>query len=84
MPSLTDNRDCKLLLLFSISKGVTGISKADQAAKDLFVGAASVDLSPLASGLRQLVGWYNVVDLSGHCKGQIKVCIPLCVFVTTC
>ena len=28
--------------------------------------------------MRQLIGWYNVVDFSGDCKGQIKVCSPVC------
>ena len=41
--------------------------------EDLLLGVASVDLSPLASGLRQVMGWYNIVDSSGQCQGQIKV-----------
>ena len=41
--------------------------------EDLLLGVASVDLSPLASGLRQVMGWYNIVDSSRQCQGQIKV-----------
>ena len=43
------------------------------AEEDELLGVASVDLSPLASGLRQVMGWYNIVDFSGQCQGQIKV-----------
>lgn len=40
---------------------------------DYSLGFASVDLAPLAAGLRQLIGWYNIMDFNGQCKGQIKV-----------
>ena len=40
---------------------------------DELLGVASVDLSPLASGLRQVMGWYNIVGITGQCQGQIKV-----------
>ena len=53
--------------------GMVVQSKPDEVEEDFLVGSASVDLSPLASGLRQVVGWYNIVYLSGQCKGQIKV-----------
>nr|XP_033803766.1 C2 domain-containing protein 3 isoform X2 [Geotrypetes seraphini] len=39
------------------------------------IGFASVDLSPLLSGFQSVCGWYNISDFSGHCQGQIKVCI---------
>ena len=40
---------------------------------DHYVGCAHVDLSPLAYGLRQISGWYNIVDFSGDTRGQLKV-----------
>ena len=40
---------------------------------DELLGVASVDLCPLASGFRQVMGWYNIVDITGQCQGQIKV-----------
>lgn len=36
-----------------------------------------MDLSPLAFGLRQISGWYNIVDFGGQVKGQLKVCIVI-------
>ena len=40
---------------------------------DRVIGFVSVDLSPLTAGLKQLSGWYNIVDFSGICQGQLKV-----------
>ncbi|XP_028656159.2 C2 domain-containing protein 3 isoform X1 [Erpetoichthys calabaricus] len=37
------------------------------------IGFASVDLSPLLSGFQSVCGWYNIIDFSGQCQGQIKV-----------
>ncbi|XP_019343280.2 C2 domain-containing protein 3 isoform X5 [Alligator mississippiensis] len=39
------------------------------------IGFASVDLSPLLSGFQLVCGWYNITDLSGQCRGQMKVAI---------
>ncbi|XP_075775699.1 C2 domain-containing protein 3 isoform X2 [Pelodiscus sinensis] len=39
------------------------------------IGFATVDLSPLLSGFQLVCGWYNITDLSGQCRGQIKVAI---------
>lgn len=40
---------------------------------DRVLGFVSVDLTPLASGLQQISGWYNIMDFNGVVKGQIKV-----------
>ena len=40
---------------------------------DRVLGFVSVDLSALNSGLRQICGWYNIVDFNGQSRGQIKV-----------
>ena len=40
---------------------------------DRVLGFVSVDLTPLASGLQQVCGWYNIMDFNGQIKGQIKV-----------
>ncbi len=42
---------------------------------DYCIGCVYMDLSPLAFGLRQISGWYNIVDFGGQVKGQLKVCI---------
>ncbi|XP_029411745.1 C2 domain-containing protein 3 isoform X2 [Nannospalax galili] len=39
------------------------------------IGFASVDLSPLLSGFQFICGWYNIMDFSGECQGQIKVAV---------
>ncbi|CAH3017538.1 unnamed protein product, partial [Porites evermanni] len=40
---------------------------------DRVLGVVLFDLSPLLAGMRQLIGWYNVTDFNGDCKGQIKI-----------
>ena len=40
---------------------------------DKVIGFVSIDLSPLMSGLQQISGWYNIIDLVGQCQGQLKV-----------
>ena len=49
-----------------------GIIVADKSS-DRVLGFVSVDLSALNSGLRQICGWYNIVDFNGQSRGQIKV-----------
>ena len=49
-----------------------GMFVADKSS-DRVLGFVSVDLSALNSGLRQICGWYNIVDFSGQSRGQIKV-----------
>ena len=38
-----------------------------------YFGCAHVDLSPLAYGLSQITGWYNIADFGGQLQGQLKV-----------
>ena len=38
-----------------------------------YFGCARVDLSPLAYGLSQITGWYNIADFGGQLQGQLKV-----------
>ncbi|XP_048388551.2 C2 domain-containing protein 3 isoform X2 [Stegostoma tigrinum] len=42
---------------------------------DRVIGFASVDLSSLLSGFLCICGWYNIIDFSGQCQGQLKVAI---------
>lgn len=42
-------------------------------ASHVFLGRAHVDLLPLLYGLKTVCGWYNIVDLMGDIKGQLKV-----------
>ncbi|KAK7503764.1 hypothetical protein BaRGS_00004887, partial [Batillaria attramentaria] len=52
-----------------------GARKQPDRSCDRVLGFVSVDLCPLASGLRQICGWYNIVDFTGQSRGQIKVSI---------
>ncbi|ORZ32694.1 hypothetical protein BCR44DRAFT_40435 [Catenaria anguillulae PL171] len=40
---------------------------------DRLIGFAKVDLSPVANGLRELNGWYNITSYRGGVAGQIHV-----------
>jgi hypothetical protein len=40
---------------------------------DQLVGTAKVDLINLTCGLREINGWYHIVDYNKQKKGQIKV-----------
>ena len=46
-----------------------------QETNDKVIGFATVDVSLLLAGFRAVNGWYNVLDIHGHCQGQIKVAI---------
>uniref|UniRef100_A0A182P5F0 C2 domain-containing protein n=1 Tax=Anopheles epiroticus TaxID=199890 RepID=A0A182P5F0_9DIPT len=41
--------------------------------EDAVVGFCAIDLSVLLSGMPYILGWYNIMDFSGRCNGQIKV-----------
>ena len=41
--------------------------------EDAIVGFSAVDLSVLLTGLPILSGYYNIMDFSGRCHGQIKL-----------
>ncbi|XP_012555380.2 C2 domain-containing protein 3 isoform X1 [Hydra vulgaris] len=40
---------------------------------DILLGTVYVDVSPLFSGMRELLGWYNVKDCNRQNNGQIKI-----------
>ncbi|XP_043222700.1 C2 domain-containing protein 3-like [Amphibalanus amphitrite] len=41
--------------------------------RDRVLGLVLIDLVPLLHGLNELLGWYNIVDLAGVCRGQMKL-----------
>lgn len=54
----------------------TAIEKMEKTPKpleDAVIGFAAIDLSVLLTGLPLLSGWYNIIDFSGRCNGQIKM-----------
>lgn len=44
-------------------------------ATDRMLGFATVDLSVLRAGFRDVNGWYNILDIHGQCQGQLKVAV---------
>ncbi|XP_043252777.1 C2 domain-containing protein 3 [Colletes gigas] len=43
--------------------------------KDIVIGFSAIDLSVLINGFPILSGWFHIMDFTGKCNGQIKVCI---------
>jgi hypothetical protein len=41
--------------------------------EDAIIGFAAIDLSVLLTGMTPLSGWFNIVDFSGRCNGQLQV-----------
>ena len=50
-----------------------GLDMIPKPLEDAVIGFAAIDLSVLLTGLPLLSGWYNIVDFSGRCNGQIKM-----------
>lgn len=49
------------------------------------IGFSALDLTVLAAGLPLISGWFNVMDFSGVCHGQIKVSsnpVLFCIFLS--
>jgi C2 domain-containing protein 3 len=43
--------------------------------EDAVIGFSAIDLSVLLAGLPILSGYYNIIDFSGRCNGQIKLSV---------
>ncbi|XP_077467505.1 C2 domain-containing protein 3 isoform X1 [Stigmatopora argus] len=77
-PLWDHQRECRLskqLLLDPQQSLVFKVLHKSAAEAEQVVGFTSVDLSPLLCGLQSLCGWYNIVDFSGHCRGQLKLAV---------
>lgn len=44
----------------------------------MLLGRAIVPLTPLAYGFPEVSGWYHILDAKQHGKGQLKVCVGVC------
>ncbi|XP_053399357.1 C2 domain-containing protein 3-like [Mercenaria mercenaria] len=60
-------------LVFKVWHKPDGAPKSPDKLTDRVLGFVSVDLTPLANGLQQISGWYNIMDFNGQVKGQIKI-----------
>lgn len=60
-------------LIFKVWRKCNGNSLAPNLETDLVVGFAALDLTVLSAGLPSVQGWFNIIDFSSKCNGQIKV-----------
>jgi hypothetical protein len=61
--------------VFRVWQSVDGSCK--DPLRDRVLGTAAVDLTALLFGIPWVSGWFNIVDFTGRCNGQIKVCIHI-------
>ncbi|KAL1509796.1 hypothetical protein ABEB36_004478 [Hypothenemus hampei] len=60
-------------LLFKVwKKGTNAVLQPNMQA-DVVLGFAAVDLSVLTMGFPNVQGWFNIIDFSGKCNGQINI-----------
>lgn len=62
-------------LVFKVWHKPENVPREPDKSSDQVIGFVSVDLAPLVSGLKQLCGWYNIIDFSGRCRGQVKLSV---------
>ncbi|NXN16296.1 C2CD3 protein, partial [Indicator maculatus] len=60
---------------FKLICGFPSSSSSSLPESERVIGFASVDLSPLLAGFQLVCGWYNIMDFSGQCRGQLKVAV---------
>lgn len=60
-------------LIFKVWKKCTNAVLQPNMQTDLVLGFAALDLSVLSVGMPNVQGWFNIIDFSGKCNGQINV-----------
>lgn len=60
-------------LIFKVWRKANGPSLKPNFLTDIVLGFAALDLTVLLSGLPTVQGWFNIVDFSSKCNGQIKI-----------
>ncbi|XP_076255909.1 uncharacterized protein LOC143193530 [Rhynchophorus ferrugineus] len=60
-------------LIFKVWKKSTNAVLQPNTQTDVVLGFAAVDLSVLKAGLPSIQGWFNIMDFSGKCNGQINI-----------
>ncbi|KOC59278.1 C2 domain-containing protein 3, partial [Habropoda laboriosa] len=53
----------------------TGIGMEINLERDVVIGFSAIDLSILINGFPIVSGWFHIMDFTGKCNGQIKICI---------
>lgn len=65
--------DDKKRLIFKVWKKATNTVLQPNMQTDTVLGFAALDLSILGMGMPNVQGWFNIMDFSGNCNGQIHV-----------
>lgn len=60
-------------LIFKVWRKSTNAVLQPNMQTDLVLGFAALDLSVLGLGFPSVQGWFNIIDFSGKCNGQINV-----------
>lgn len=63
----------KKRLIFKVWRKSTNTNMVPNLQTDSIIGFAAVDLTVLLSGLPSIKGWFNIIDLSSKCNGQINI-----------
>jgi C2 domain-containing protein 3 len=58
-------------MIFEVWQSANGYCRDPE--RDTVLGSASVDLSVLLFGMPSVSGWFNIMDSTGRCCGQMKV-----------
>ncbi|GJQ83131.1 hypothetical protein Trydic_g15369 [Trypoxylus dichotomus] len=70
---LTDNQK---RLIFKVWKKVLNLPPFEpNFESDTILGIAAIDLTVLLAGMPTVSGWFNIVDFSNKCNGQIKISV---------
>ncbi|CAH0561232.1 unnamed protein product [Brassicogethes aeneus] len=65
--------NCQKRLIFKVWRKSTNTNSAPNMQSDLVLGFAALDLTVLLAGLPNVQGWFNIVDFTGKCNGQINI-----------
>ncbi|KAG5899964.1 hypothetical protein JTB14_034535 [Gonioctena quinquepunctata] len=60
-------------LIFKVWKKSTNAVNVPNMLTDSVVGFAALDLTVLMAGLPSVQGWFNIIDFTGKCNGQINI-----------
>ncbi|CAH1960451.1 unnamed protein product [Acanthoscelides obtectus] len=60
-------------LIFKVWRKSTNAVTSPNMQTDVVLGFAAVDLTVLLAGFPNIQGWFNIMDFSGKCNGQINI-----------
>ncbi|XP_018571653.1 uncharacterized protein LOC108911249 isoform X2 [Anoplophora glabripennis] len=60
-------------LIFKVWRKATNAVLSPNMQTDVVLGFAAVDLTILLAGFPNVKGWFNIIDFTGKCNGQINI-----------